>query len=110
LGDLPTISPFLSYIISPLVIDLDGDGVELVSLENSTAFFDLNLDGFAENTGWVAADDALLALDANGDGIINDNSELFGNQTGHANGFLALAAMTATLTASLMPMIPSSRT
>src|SRR6056297_617874 len=85
---------FFQRIISPLVIDLDGDGdgVELISLEESNAFFDLNLDGFAELTGWVSADDALLALDADGDGIIDNNSELFGNQTGHANGFLALAA------------------
>lgn len=83
---------FFQRIISPLVIDLDGDGVELISLEESNAFFDLNLDGFAELTGWVSADDALLALDVDGDGIIDDNSELFGDQTGHANGFLALAA------------------
>ncbi len=82
---------FASYIISPLVIDLDGDGVELVSLADSTAYFDLNLDGFAELTGWVSPDDALLALDVDGDGIIDDNSELLGDQTGQANGFLALA-------------------
>jgi len=90
--DLSDDAAFKKKIISPLVIDLDGDGVELISLEDSTAFFDLNLDGFAELTGWVSADDALLALDADGDGIIDNNSELFGNQTGHANGFLALAA------------------
>ncbi|MEJ8562355.1 hypothetical protein QTO30_14715 [Yoonia sp. GPGPB17] len=43
-------------------------------------------------TGWVAPDDGLLALDIDGDGIINDGSELFGDQTGYDHGFLALAA------------------
>ena len=83
---------FLAEFVSPLVIDLDGDGVELVSLADSNAFFDLDINGFAEFTGWVAADDALLALDLNGNGKIDDNSELFGDQTGFADGFAALAA------------------
>src|SRR6056297_2774533 len=91
-ADISDSFAFFQRIISPLVIDLDGDGVKLISHEDSTAFFDLNLDGFAEMTGWVSADDALLALDVDGDGIIDNNSELFGDQTGHANGFLALAA------------------
>lgn len=76
---------------SPLVIDMDGDGVELISLENSTTQFDIDVDGFAELTGWVAADDALLAYDVNGNGIIDNQSELFGNSIAFANGFLALA-------------------
>jgi hypothetical protein len=40
----------------------------------------------------VGADDGLLAIDLNADGIINDSGELFGNQTGFSNGFLALSA------------------
>ena len=76
---------------SPLVLDLDGDGIELTSVDGSTAFFDVGVDGFAEATGWVAADDGLLALDVDGDGRIDDGSELFGDQTGYAHGFLALA-------------------
>ena len=77
---------------SPLVLDLDGDGIELTSLEGNTAFFDVDVNGFAEATGWVAPDDGLLALDVDGDGKIDDGSELFGDQTGYDHGFLALAA------------------
>jgi Ca2+-binding RTX toxin-like protein len=80
---------------SPLVMDIDGDGVELISLASSNVFFDVDSakdDGFAENTGWVDADDGLLAIDLNADGIINNSNELFGDQTGFTNGFLALAA------------------
>lgn len=64
---------------SPLVLDLDGDGVELVSLANSNIYWDIDQDGFAEATGWVQADDGFLAIDANLDGIITDHSELFGS-------------------------------
>ncbi|MCF7748888.1 hypothetical protein GLP43_15100 [Sulfitobacter sp. M39] len=71
--------------IDPLVIDLDGDGVELTSLETSNAYFDLDHDGFAENTGWVSGDDGLLAIDHNGNGSIDGIHELFGSesQTGY---------------------------
>lgn len=78
---------------TPLVLDIDGDGVELVSLESADAvYWDLDNDGFAEATGWVGPDDGLLAVDTNEDGLINDSAELFGDQTGYRNGFLALAA------------------
>jgi hypothetical protein len=76
---------------TPLVLDLDGDGIELTSVTGATALFDVGVDGFAEATGWVAADDGLLVLDVNGNGRIDNGSELFGDQTGHAHGFLALA-------------------
>lgn len=75
---------------SPLVLDMDGDGIELISLANSSAYFDLDEDGFAQYTGWVKGDDALLAYDANGNGVIDDGSELFGSAT--EDGFTQLAA------------------
>ncbi|MGD1919856.1 MAG: hypothetical protein ACFCAD_13775 [Pleurocapsa sp.] len=65
----------------PLILDLDGDGIELTSLENSEVYFDIDGDGFREKTGWLKSDDGLLVFDRNGDGYINDISELFGNQT-----------------------------
>jgi len=80
----------------PLVLDLDGDGVETTSL-NDGSYFDHDANGFAEKTGWVASDDGLLVWDRNGDGIINNGKELFGDQTilksgtKAANGFQALA-------------------
>jgi len=59
----------------PIVIDLDGDGVELLGADEGVAF-DTDADGDTENIGWVAADDGLLVSDVNGDGIINDMSEV----------------------------------
>ncbi|WP_428667601.1 beta strand repeat-containing protein [Reyranella sp.] len=78
---------------SPLVLDLDDDGVELLNLNSGDAiYWDIDNDGFAEASGWVSSDDGLLAIDLNQDGVVNNSSEVFGDQTGYANGFLALAA------------------
>ncbi|WP_275041122.1 calcium-binding protein, partial [Pseudomonas syringae] len=81
---------------SPLILDLDGDGVETISAKSSV-YFDHDGNGFSEKSGWVGKDDGLLVWDKNKDGKINQGAELFGNNTagssGHkaANGFLALA-------------------
>ena len=60
----------------PIVLDLDGDGVELVDLDDSTAFYDIDGDGYRERMGWAAADDGFLAYDKDGDGIISAHDEL----------------------------------
>jgi large repetitive protein len=60
---------------APVVLDLDGDGVEFVSTAAGVTF-DYHGDGSPESTAWVGADDGLLALDKNGDGIVNNGSEI----------------------------------
>ena len=74
---------------SPLIIDLDGDGAKSISLNDSSVFFDLDNDGFAEKTAWVGPHDGLLVRDLNHNGIIDNGSELFGNHTFCADGQLA---------------------
>ncbi len=73
----------------PLVLDLDGDGLELTTENNSRAYFEFDSDGFAERTGWVRPDDGLLAIDLNGNGTIDNVGELFGNRT--TSGFAILS-------------------
>lgn len=65
----------------PIVLDLDGDGIELTPLTSSTTLFDLDADGVAERTGWVSPQDGLLAHDANGNGLVDGVGELFGSAT-----------------------------
>jgi Ca2+-binding RTX toxin-like protein len=74
--------------LSPLTLDLDADGLDLISVATSTAFFDLDNDGFVERVGWVAPDDALLVLDRDGNGLIETRNELFGGSP--SDGFASL--------------------
>ena len=60
----------------PIVLDLDGDGVELVALDDSTAFYDINGDGYRERMAWASADDGFLAYDKDSDGVISAHDEL----------------------------------
>lgn len=78
----------------PLVLDLDGDGIETTGLRDG-AFFDYDGNGLATLTGWVARDDGLLVMDRNGDGLVNDASELFGDQSILVSGEKALNAFQA---------------
>ena len=87
-------------IPSPIILDLDGDGVETTGVDTG-AYFDHAGEGFAERTGWVGKDDGLLVRDLNGNGRIDTGAELFGSETlltngsPAANGFAALAELDA---------------
>ena len=78
---------------SPLVLDLDNDGIELVSAADGVQF-DLLALGQQVRTGWVSGDDGLLALDLDGNMRIDSGAELFGTFSGgrlHNSGFAALS-------------------
>ncbi len=72
--------------VSPLILDLDGDGVVETQSKTEGIYFDHAGDGFAEASGWAGSDDGLLVRDLNGDGAINNGTELFGNNTRLKNG------------------------
>ena len=72
--------------IDPLVINFDGKGAAL----SQTRFaFDLDSDGTEDQIAMLGSGSGFLALDRNGDGTINDGSELFGPSSGR--GFEELA-------------------
>jgi hypothetical protein len=72
----------------PLVINFSGNAAQLTDQRFS---FDLNSDGNAsERINFLGSGSGFLAFDRNGDGTINNGSELFGTRTG--NGFAELAA------------------
>ncbi|WP_370578625.1 calcium-binding protein [Snodgrassella alvi] len=88
-GDLPNFGDWQHlnrdgkyHLYDPLVLDLDGDGIETVAAGGfKGAMFDHDKSGIQTATGWVKPDDGFLVVDRNGDGIINDGSELFGDGT-----------------------------
>ena len=76
----------------PLVLDLGTTGVTLSGVHSlNAAYWDIDKDGYREASAWVSKDDGLLAIDKNGNGKIDDQGELFGDQSGYNNGFQALA-------------------
>jgi len=77
----------------PLVLDLGGNGYDLTTEANSQVWFDYNHNGFAQHTGWVRGSDGFLVRDLNGNGRIDDISEMFGDAT--HGGFDVLAGFDA---------------
>lgn len=82
---------------SPILVSSRGNRIELTDPVEGVDF-DLDADGATERLGWTRAgnDDAFLALDRNGNGVIDDGTELFGNyapqfDSPDRNGFHALA-------------------
>jgi hypothetical protein len=62
----------------PLVLDLNGDGLNLTAEDTTSPLSDMSGTGFVFHTGWVQPSDGILALDKNGN--IDDVSELVGGQ------------------------------
>lgn len=81
-----------SGVASPIVIDLNGDGIHSLSMAESQVEFDVTGDTVAERTGWLGADDGFLVLDKNSNGVIESVNEMFGS-TERGAGFAELAAL-----------------
>jgi len=84
--------------VTPIVLDLNGDGIQTVNIADGVSF-DVNNDGFVERSAWVLNSDGLLVRDINGDGVINNGGELFGSGTvlpdgsKAADGYIAMRAL-----------------
>jgi hypothetical protein len=92
--------PSCNGCVSPIIIDTARNGYKLTNVANGVQF-DLDADGVPEQVAWTRqdSDEAFLAMDRNGNGRVDDGSELFGNYTPAfpdmqdvttANGFEAL--------------------
>ncbi|HKM35539.1 MAG TPA: hypothetical protein VJY54_12500, partial [Lachnospiraceae bacterium] len=72
----------------PLVLNFSGNAAEL---RDQKFYFDIDTDGKEDQISMLDSGSGYLALDQNGDNVINDGSELFGAKSG--NGFRELAAL-----------------
>ena len=79
----------------PLIIDANRDGkIDTIGLDKEV-FFDLDANGFAENTAWAGKNEGFLALDLDGSGFIENGRELFGDETYKADGVKATSGFDA---------------
>jgi len=80
-------------VSEPLVLDLDRDGLELLSVDNGVDFDIWGMDR-RQAVAWVSPDDGFLAMDRNGNGAIDNGTELFGNiDARFADGFEHVAEL-----------------
>ncbi|UFS81470.1 DUF5801 domain-containing protein [Rhizobium sp. T136] len=81
--------------IDPIILDLDHNGVALTSLDNGVQF-DINADGHKDQIAWTAGSDGILALDVDGNGKIDNGSEIFSPHFAggsYVDGLAALATL-----------------
>ena len=67
---------FSGVTIDPVVLDLNGDGIEMMQSASINQFAMIP-DGTATPTNWLSSDDGFLALDVNNNGKIDNITELF---------------------------------
>ncbi len=77
--------------VTPIVIDLDGNGIQTIARSNAGGTFDLFGNGNAVQSGWISGGDGFLAVDVDGNGKIDSGAELFGG-TGKGAGYAKLGS------------------
>jgi hypothetical protein len=79
-------------VASPIMIDLNGDGIRTTSYASGSIAFDIDGDGKADRTAWASKDDGFLAIDSNDNGKIDGVDELFGGMN-RGDGYAKLAEL-----------------
>ncbi|BCJ90239.1 hypothetical protein IZ6_09740 [Terrihabitans soli] len=73
---LANLNALIGTKVDPIVLDLDANGYSF-SDTDSGATFDLNADGSMDRVAWNTSNDGILAMDLDGDGVIDNGSEIF---------------------------------
>ena len=63
-------------LAAPIILDLDGSGVETTTAAESSALFDIDNNGVADDTSWVGATEGFLFLDRDRNGTVSGIAEL----------------------------------
>ena len=87
-GPLVLYAQWAGKVISPILIDLDGTGIQTTSLANGV-MFDYAGTGNPVKTAWATPNCGFLVRDLNGNGQIDNGGEMFGNFTVLKSGVLA---------------------
>ncbi|MHB1098190.1 MAG: beta strand repeat-containing protein [Burkholderiales bacterium] len=78
-GDLAPPQTGTTQTWRPVVLDLNGSGIQTVSEAQSGVAFNVDDSGYLKNTDWISNNDAFLVLDRNDNGQIDSSRELFSN-------------------------------
>jgi hypothetical protein len=89
INEVPPLTLIPLSLPSPLVFDLNGGGIQTIHL-NDGVYFDHNNNLFAEKIVWINPNDAFLVRDINFNGLIDNGSELFGDNTILSSGQKAI--------------------
>ncbi|WP_208979658.1 DUF4214 domain-containing protein, partial [Pseudovibrio axinellae] len=64
-----------NMLIGPIILDLDGDGIQVTRLDQSTIFMDAGGDGLEHRTAWAASGDGVLFYDPDGRDAITEKRQ-----------------------------------
>ncbi|MBX9777183.1 MAG: type I secretion C-terminal target domain-containing protein [Xanthobacteraceae bacterium] len=92
-----TASDFVVYnnAADPLILDLGASGIALSGVADGVSF-DINADGLPDRMAWTVGEDGILALDVDGNGTIDNGTEIFSPSFAggeHAGSLAALATL-----------------
>ncbi|MGK6324727.1 calcium-binding protein [Sphingomonas sp. DT-51] len=87
--DLGDLRKYFARLRDPIVIDLNGNGANLTSLNFSNAYYDFGNDGVREKVSWFEPSDGILVADLDKDGVIASAVDLFG--AGPSDAFASLS-------------------
>ena len=77
-GGLPGSNSFINFVVddgdAPIAIDLDGDGITYLGLDEGVVFTD-QATGESVNSAWVGPEDGMLVIDANNSGTVDESRE-----------------------------------
>jgi hypothetical protein len=74
-GDAVSQTVYVNPVAPPVALDLNGDGLAFVD-QSAGVHFDYFGNGEGQATAWVDSHDGLLAIDLNGDGTVNNGTEI----------------------------------
>jgi Ca2+-binding RTX toxin-like protein len=71
----------LGALFSPVILDLDDNGIAITPRSDSTVYFNTDDDPFLEQTAWAGPQDGILAFDIDNDGVRRADEISFAQQT-----------------------------
>ncbi|OIQ99411.1 bifunctional hemolysin/adenylate cyclase precursor [mine drainage metagenome] len=78
-GDLAAPATGATQTWRPVVLDLNGTGIQTISAAQSGVAFNVDDSGYLKNTAWIGNNDAFLTLDRNYNGVVDSGKEMFSN-------------------------------